>query len=321
MEAEPSECGQLRSSNVFILTSVARDKIFPTGRCILSAETLTEMRRWVEDIRRLLGSRSSFSSISDATKGSIIKKNHIMTRTQKNNPNGFSFDTLPRLETHSRPDPCLNSSFPAPTLGRPLHKSASPQSLLGHAGPKVLGLDEADTGHNLTYSYSSDEDEAAGGATCPRSPRSVDTSLRRRVLDQNKHLAYIDSSEEDIAQLNDLVENEARATKTQSYNSLVKIMETGKQQSENLRDIFKQHYRDVRDPPPELQEKVEAVTQIVQRLETQATAVIQVRLGNWVTQTYLQITSTHCDIPSILTSQLCSFDAREGGRRCFCFKS
>ena len=63
MEASPGECGQLRASNVFLLTSAGRDKLFPQGRLFLSAETLTEMRGWVADIRRLLGSRLSGSGL------------------------------------------------------------------------------------------------------------------------------------------------------------------------------------------------------------------------------------------------------------------
>ena len=283
---------------MFILTSSGRDKMFPQGRCYLSAETLTEMRGWMGDIRCLLGSKRSefFSSISDADKNSISRKekDHILTRNQEDKSIRSSFDTLQSVKRKSRvlsPEPCLNTSYPAQIPWRPHQKSASPQSW-PHTGHGVLGLDEADSSLNLTYSYSSDEDEAAGRSkqrdlvTCPRSPRSVDTCLRRRVIDKNKHLAFIDSSEEDLSCLDDLVERKTAADENQSYNSLEKKMETAKQQSEKLGDLFKQNARDglTSSPPSGLQEKMEAVTQIIQCLETEAQGVIQVRLEIWVTQ-------------------------------------
>ena len=255
MEAGPGECGQLRASNVFLLTSTGRDKLFPQGRCFLSAETLTEMRGWVADIKRLLGSRLSGSGLCSG----------IESRSG-------SFDTLQSVKTQ----PCLHPSLPAQTPGRPVvQKSASPQCR-GHTspGPGVLGLAEADT-HNLTYSYSSDDDDDRPGdlVTCPRSPRSVDTCLRRRVLDKTKHLAFIDSSEEDLSRLEE----------SNSYKSLLKMMETVQQQSENLGGSG-------------LQDRMEAVTQTVQGLATQAAGVIQVRsLGSGSRD--LKIISTQCCIP------------------------
>ena len=297
MEAGPGECGQLRASNVFTLTSSGRDKMFPQGRCYLSAETLTEMRGWVGDIRRLLGSRTSefFPSISDADKNSISnkEKDHFMSRNQEDKSIRRSFDTLQSVKRKSRclgNEPCLNTSYPAQIPWRPLQKSASPQSW-GNTSHGVLGLDEADSSHNLTYSYSSDEDAGTGRikqrdlVTCPRSPRSVDTCLRRRALDNNKHLAFIDSSEEDLNCLDKLAERKTTADENQSYNSLEKMMETVKQQSENLGDLFKQNARDTATsaPPSGLQEKMEAVTQIIQCLEIEAQGVIQVRLKIWVT--------------------------------------
>ena len=252
MEAGPGECGQLRASNVFLLTSTGRDKLFPQGRCFLSAETLTEMRGWVADIRRLLGS-GLCSGIAVADKNSSSKIAHILSREGNDKSRSGSFDTLQSVKTQSY----LHPSFPAQTSGRPVvQKSASPQ-WRGHTspGPGVLGLAEADT-HNLTYSYSSDDDEARPEdlVTCPRSPRSVDTCLRRRVLDKTKHLAFIDSSEEDLSRLEE----------SNSYKSLLKMMETVQQQSENLGESG-------------LQDRMEAVTQTVQGLATQAAGVIQVR--------------------------------------------
>ena len=294
MEAAPGECGQLRASNVFTLTSRGRDKMFPQGRLHLSAETLTEMRGWVGDIRRLLGSRTSefFPSISDADKNSISnKEKDYFIRNQENKSIRSSFDTLQSVQRKSRVlgnEPCLNTSYPAQIPWRPLQKSASPQSW-GHTSHGVLGLDEADSSLNLTYSYSSDED--AGRikhrdlVTCSRSPRSVDTCLRRRALDKNKHLAFIDSSEEDLNCLDDLAERKTAADENKSYNSLEKMMETVKQQSEDLGDLFKLNARDTATSalPSGLQEKMEAVNQIIQSLETEAQGVIQVRLEIWVT--------------------------------------
>ena len=297
VEAAPGECGQLRASNVFTLTSSGRDKMFPQGRCYLSAETLTEMRGWVGDIRRLLGSRTSefFPSISDADKNSISnkEKDHFMSRNQEDKSIRSSFDTLQSVQRKSRVlgnEPCLNTSYPAQIPWRPLQKSASPQSW-GNTSHGVLGLDEADSSHNLTYSYSSDEDADSGRikqrdlVTCPRSPRSVDTCLRRRALENNKHLAFIDSSEEDLNCLDNLAERKTAADENQSYNSLERMMETVKQQSEKLGYLFKQNSRDTATsaPPSGLQEKMEAVTQIIQCLETESQGVIQVRLEIWVT--------------------------------------
>ena len=294
MEAAPGECGQLRASNVFTLTSRGRDKMFPQGRLHLSAETLTEMRGWVGDIRRLLGSRTSefFPSISDADKNSISnKEKDYFIRNQENKSIRSSFDTLQSVQRKSRVlgnEPCLNTSYPAQIPWRPLQKSASPQSW-GHTSHGVLGLDEADSSLNLTYSYSSDEDagriKQRDLVTCPRSPRSVDTCLRRRALDKNKHLAFIDSSEEDLNCLDDLAERKTAADENKSYNSLEKMMETVKQQSEDLGDLFKLNARDTATSalPSGLQEKMEAVNQIIQSLETEAQGVIQVRLEIWVT--------------------------------------
>ena len=280
MEAGPGECGQLRASNVFLLTSGARDKVFPQGRCFLSAETLTEMRGWVADIQRILASR-----LSAADRDYISKRGHIFSREQedKSRTRSGSFDTLQSVKTQSR----LNTSCPAQTVGRPIQKSASPQCW-GLTGQGRQGQVEADTDLNLTYSYSEDEEEARPRdlVTCPRSPRSVDTSLRRRVLDKTKHLAFIDSSEEDLTRLEDCagLGNRTASDETQSYATVVKMMETVKQQSENLGDLFRQDDTDSPPPgPPGLQERMEAVTQTVQRLETQAATVIQVRQGIWVT--------------------------------------
>ena len=294
MEAAPGECGQLRASNVFTLTSRGRDKMFPQGRLHLSAETLTEMRGWVGDIRRLLGSRTSefFPTIPDADKNSISnKEKDYFIRNQENKSIRSSFDTLQSVKRKSRVlgnEPCLNTSYPAQIPWRPLQKSASPQSW-GHTSHGVLGLDEADSSLNLTYSYSSDEDagriKQRDLVTCPRSPRSVDTCLRRRALDKNKHLAFIDSSEEDLNCLDDLAERKTVADENKSYNSLEKIMETVKQQSEDLGDLFKLNARDTATSalPSGLQEQMEAVNQIIQSLETEAQGVIQVRLEIWVT--------------------------------------
>ena len=77
--------------------------------------------------------------------------------------------------------------------------------------------------------------------------------------------------------------NRTASDETQSYATVVKMMETVKQQSENLGDLFR--HDDPGSPPPGspgLQERMEAVTQTVQRLETQAATVIQVRQGIWV---------------------------------------
>ena len=293
MEAGPGECGQLRASNVFTLTSSGRDKMFPQGRLHLSAETLTEMRGWVGDIRRLLGSRTSefLPSISDKNSISNKEKDYFMSRNQEEKSLISSFDTLQSVKRKSRVlgnEACLNTSYPAQIPWRPLQKSASPQSW-GHTSHGVLGLDEADSSLNLTYSYSSDEDagriKQRDLVTCPRSPRSVDTCLRRRAVDNNKHLAFIDSSEEDLNCLDDLAERKTAADENQSYNSLEKMMETVKHQSENLGDLFKQNARDTTSSalPSGLQEKMEAVTQIIQSLETEAQGVIQVRLEIWVT--------------------------------------
>ena len=261
---------------MFLLTSGARDKVFPQGRCFLSAETLTEMRGWVADIQRILAAR-----LSAADRDSISKRGHIFSREQEDKSRSCSFDTLQSVRTQSR----LNTSCPAQTVWRPVQKSASPQcrSLTGRG---MLGQGEADSDLNLTYSYSEDEEEEARPrelVTCPRSPRSVDTSLRRRVLDKNKHLAFIDSSEEDLTRLDDCagLGNRTVSDETQSYSTIVKMMETVKQQSESLGDLFRQD--DTVSQNPGLQERMEAVTQTVQRLETQAAAVIQVRHGIWVT--------------------------------------
>ena len=187
MEAGPGECGQLRASNVFTLTSSGRDKMFPQGRCYLSAETLTEMRGWVGDIRRLLGSRTSefFPSISDADKNSISnkEKDYFMSRNQEDKSIRSSFDTLQSVKRKSRVlgnEPCLNTSYPAQIPWRPLQKSASPQSW-GNTSHGVLGLDEADSSHNLTYSYSSSEDslnESFSINFTPKKPRSAGVGLR-----------------------------------------------------------------------------------------------------------------------------------------------
>ena len=255
---------------MFLLTSGARDKVFPQGRCFLSAETLTEMRGWVADIQRILAAR-----LSAADRDSISKRGHIFSREQEDKSRSCSFDTLQSVRTQSR----LNTSCPAQTVGRPVQKSASPQCR------SLTGQGEADSDLNLTYSYSEDEEEVRprDNVTCPRSPRSVDTSLRRRVLDKNKHLAFIDSSEEDLTRLEDCagLGNRTASDETQSYSTIVKMMETVKQQSESLGDLFRQD--DTVSPPPGLQERMEAMTQTVQRLETQAAAVIQVRHGIWVT--------------------------------------
>ena len=260
MEAGAGECDQLRAANVFLLTSTARHKLFPGGRCYLSVETLTEMRGWVGDIRRLLGSRISqfFSSITEA---------------ESNAHTDGSQDPSDTLRSVKRPDPSTVSS--------------SPQTRVSHG---VLGLAEVES-PNLTYSYSSDEDEDVRGiSTCPRSPRSVDTFLRRRVLDRNKHLAFIDSSEEDLTCLDERkeIKTDTDPMSGKSFESLVKMMQTIKKQSNNLEDIFKK----IDTPPapspatpPLLQERLDDMSQIVQSLETQASEVIQVRLGKYGSQT------------------------------------
>ena len=260
MEAGAGECDQLRAANVFLLTSTARHKLFPGGRCYLSVETLTEMRGWVGDIRRLLGSRISqfFSSITEA---------------ESNAHTDGSQDPSDTLQNVKRQSPSTVSS--------------SPQTRVSHG---VLGLAEVES-PNLTYSYSSDEDEDVRGfSTCPRSPRSVDTCLRRRVIDRKKHLAFIDSSEEDLTCLDERkeIKTDTDPMSGNSYESLVKMMQTIKKQSNNLEDIFKK----IDTPPapspatpPLLQERLDDMSQIVQSLETQASEVIQVRLGKYGSQT------------------------------------
>ena len=268
MEAGAGECDQLRAANVFLLTSTARHKLFPGGRCYLSAETLTEMRGWVGDIRRLLGSRISqfFSSITEA--GS-------------NAHTDGSQDPSDTLQSVKRQSPSSVS------VSSPRLLSSSPQTRVSHG---VLGLAEAES-PNLTYSYSSDEDEDVRGfSTCPRSPRSVDTCLRRRILDRNKHLAFIDSSEEDLTCLDERKESKTDTDPMsgKSYESLVKMMQTIKKQSNNLEDIFKKIDTPPAPPPatpPLLQERLDDMSQIVQSLEIQASEVIQVRLGKYGSQT------------------------------------
>ena len=94
-----------------------------------------------------------------------------------------SFDTLQSGKRKSRvlgTEPCLNTSYPAQIPWRPLQKSASPQSW-GNTSHGVLGLDEADSSHNLTYSYSSSEDslnESFSINFTPKKPRSAGVGLR-----------------------------------------------------------------------------------------------------------------------------------------------
>ena len=99
-----------------------------------------------------------------------------------------------------------NSSSIYSIIPEVLPKSINtPSNFRGSGGSSgVLGLDE-DGDHNLTYSYSSDEDDVDDNqrhvSRSPRTPRSVDTCLRRRVLDRSV-VSHIDSSAEDVSTYN-----------------------------------------------------------------------------------------------------------------------
>eukprot|EP00090_Calanus_glacialis_P000833 TRINITY_DN10589_c0_g1_i1.p1 TRINITY_DN10589_c0_g1~~TRINITY_DN10589_c0_g1_i1.p1 ORF type:complete len:574 (-),score=101.45 TRINITY_DN10589_c0_g1_i1:167-1888(-) len=167
-----------KANNVFFLVAEERG-FFDQGRYYLSAETLSEMKSWVSAIRTVLeklkrqepikasndyevnNQDSQYSSVLEDS----IHRSNSTTTLYSNTNDQKSLKHLNMKSWHKRSMDC------GPLLG--------------------LGGEE----HDLTYSYSSEEEGL--NTSLPvnfvqKSPRSADTSLRRQAMKRGSHFISLD---------------------------------------------------------------------------------------------------------------------------------
>ena len=147
---------QKKANNVFFLLSEERG-YFDKGRYYLSAETLSEMKSWVTEL-----------------KGAIVKARDASEGGFKTEENVYSSVRESPVQTR-------------PVLARGVKRSLQ--------CPLTADLED----HNLTYSYSSSEDEepAPPVRMSPRSPRSAQSSLRRLALTRGMEAKQMETREMD----------------------------------------------------------------------------------------------------------------------------
>ena len=182
VEAPVSE--QRKANNVFILTSDQKH-VLDGNKCYLSAETLSEMRAWILDIRAVLNMNNKATTLQT----SEMKQNKLINTDQSVASNNS------HLVHHS-------------------HDSS--HQYLNHGQSNTFVNKDTSTDldyHNLTYSYSSDDDDddevfsfsspssprtqrSPAMSRSPRTIRSAESSLLRRTLKKNFKTSYQHRSEQ-----------------------------------------------------------------------------------------------------------------------------
>jgi len=169
---------QKKANNVFFLVAEERG-FFDQGRYYLSAETLSEMKGWVSDIRLALGNNRSQARKEYS--------NDVKEITQDTNFSSPMEGSIHRSNSANTLYSTIQDQKGLKNL-----KSNSWQKRSMDVGP-LLGLGDED--HDLTYSYSSDEEGL--NTSLPvnflhKSPRSADTSLRRQAMKRGAHFISLD---------------------------------------------------------------------------------------------------------------------------------
>lgn len=229
-----------KANNVFILVSDEKG-MFENGNCYLSAETLTEMRAWIQDIRAVI-----FKEIPHEHNNQLGSKSPSHKALRQMNDLYNADGHLTYSYSEDEEDEMYSSALSQRSIPRSTSSSRSP---------------------SLTRS--------------PLMSRSTDSSLRRRTLQRNfkssQNYGTIRSGEnsEHYQKLGQMLSDLSR--QSECFDSTLKRLEKESEEQFKQPQVSEEGLKQSPVSREELKDKIESVNTIMLSLECETSQLLEVK--------------------------------------------